>query len=591
MLGRAFRYDVLAAASGLDEETLVEGLDELWRRQIVREQGVDAYDFSHDKLRAVAYASLGSARRRLLHKRAAEALVTLAGDDPSMDAQVAGHLEQAGDRRQAVAHYRKAAEAARAVYAAPEAIRLYRHILSNELAAVLTPDEKCDLLLALGNLFNESHRGTEAEHVFRALAAEAITSTNPLWMAKAQRGLGTALRAQSLYAAALAALEDARRAFERMGNRQELGDTLQQLGLTLFSMDAIPDAREAYQAHVHIASEIGDQRGLVLALTELGTLHWHVGDLVAARAACQQALPIAEAIGYKPGVCNALLLMGGTYEPDVAEMTRWELRAATIAQEIDDREIYLNALLNITLSLQARGQPLRALAGSLKATTMAAEVGDRHNICFGLLRAANNLRELQRPRQAEAVYRAVLPVFRQLGAFSHLCAAQIKFADLLLELDLPDEAAHALDEAYATATAGQGRLQREEFRRRHLALTGIRIRVAQGLLDGVGARQELEELLVDAGADQVSEIAYWRWRLVGGEDNRLAAAEFLQDAYTVTGYARLRKYYLELTGKHLPEAPPLPDVSALIPTPPDLDTLLAQIATMLPALTLTTNIA
>jgi len=51
--------------------------DELWQRRIVRDessQRVDAYDFTHDKLREVAYDSLSAARRRLIHRRIAEAL-------------------------------------------------------------------------------------------------------------------------------------------------------------------------------------------------------------------------------------------------------------------------------------------------------------------------------------------------------------------------------------------------------------------------------------------------------------------------------------------------------------------------------------
>ncbi len=60
VIGRAFTFDVLARASSMDEDTLVLGLDELWQRRIVREQGSDAYDFSHDKLREQAYASLSA---------------------------------------------------------------------------------------------------------------------------------------------------------------------------------------------------------------------------------------------------------------------------------------------------------------------------------------------------------------------------------------------------------------------------------------------------------------------------------------------------------------------------------------------------
>ena len=54
---------------------MVRGLDELWRRRIIREQsgGVvgATYDFSHDKIRQVAYLGISPTRRRLLHLRIA----------------------------------------------------------------------------------------------------------------------------------------------------------------------------------------------------------------------------------------------------------------------------------------------------------------------------------------------------------------------------------------------------------------------------------------------------------------------------------------------------------------------------------------
>ena len=96
-IGREFTFEVLQQASGDDEEMLVRGLDELWQRRIIREIGTNAYDFSHGKLRDVAYASLSAARRRLLHRRVAEALVVVHADGlDSVSAQVAAHYQQAG---------------------------------------------------------------------------------------------------------------------------------------------------------------------------------------------------------------------------------------------------------------------------------------------------------------------------------------------------------------------------------------------------------------------------------------------------------------------------------------------------------------
>src|SRR5829696_9018657 len=73
-IGCEFSTDVLAQASQAGEAALVGGLDELWRRRIVRDRGPDAYDFTHDRIREVAYLGLSPARRRHTHLLVARAL-------------------------------------------------------------------------------------------------------------------------------------------------------------------------------------------------------------------------------------------------------------------------------------------------------------------------------------------------------------------------------------------------------------------------------------------------------------------------------------------------------------------------------------
>ncbi|MDQ3986676.1 MAG: AAA family ATPase, partial [Actinomycetota bacterium] len=76
-VGREFAVDSLAGASVIDDIPFVRGLDELWRRGIIREHGIDAYDFSHGKIRDVAYEALSPAARRRNHLLIAEALLKL----------------------------------------------------------------------------------------------------------------------------------------------------------------------------------------------------------------------------------------------------------------------------------------------------------------------------------------------------------------------------------------------------------------------------------------------------------------------------------------------------------------------------------
>jgi predicted ATPase len=115
-IGREFSFPVLAGASDQEEDTLVRALDELWQRRIVREQGADGYDFSHDKLREVAYAGLSTARRRLVHRRVAQALEHVYTNDlDSVSAQVAAHYERAGQPQEAAPFHQRAAEVSRRI--------------------------------------------------------------------------------------------------------------------------------------------------------------------------------------------------------------------------------------------------------------------------------------------------------------------------------------------------------------------------------------------------------------------------------------------------------------------------------------------
>ena len=130
VIGRAFDLEVLVRLVG-DEEMVVRALDELWRKRIVREQGPNAYDFTHDKLREVAYGEISAPQRRRLHRRVAEVLVAAHEKDlDPVSAQIAAHYESAGLFEQAIPHYARAAVVAQGVYANDEAIALAERGLS-----------------------------------------------------------------------------------------------------------------------------------------------------------------------------------------------------------------------------------------------------------------------------------------------------------------------------------------------------------------------------------------------------------------------------------------------------------------------------
>jgi tetratricopeptide (TPR) repeat protein len=122
VIGREFRLDLLAESSGISEDEAASALDELLERRLVRERSGGSYDFSHDNIREVAYGGLGSARRRLLHHRIAQAQIASTAGSRSAAAGIAKHLDQGGYFEDAIPYYKLAAEHALDLYADGEAV-------------------------------------------------------------------------------------------------------------------------------------------------------------------------------------------------------------------------------------------------------------------------------------------------------------------------------------------------------------------------------------------------------------------------------------------------------------------------------------
>src|SRR6266568_5075984 len=142
-IGREFTLDLLSTVGNADVESAVCALDELWHKRIIREHGANSYDFTHDKLREVAYAEISAPQRRMLHLRVAQALEAIHAEDlDSVSGQLAAHYERAGMIEQALPSYQRAAAVAQRVYANEAAISLLSRSL--ELLELLPTGSKRD---------------------------------------------------------------------------------------------------------------------------------------------------------------------------------------------------------------------------------------------------------------------------------------------------------------------------------------------------------------------------------------------------------------------------------------------------------------
>ena len=130
-VGRDFSLDLLAEASDLPPDSVVNAVDELWRRRIVVQNTPTTYDFAHDLLRDTAYEETSPPRRLLLHRRLAQAMELLHGERlGGVAAVVADQYDRAGLTARAVRSHVRAAEAASALFANDDAIHHYERALT-----------------------------------------------------------------------------------------------------------------------------------------------------------------------------------------------------------------------------------------------------------------------------------------------------------------------------------------------------------------------------------------------------------------------------------------------------------------------------
>jgi DNA-binding SARP family transcriptional activator len=202
--GRVFKFDVLEHASSENEETVVQGLDELWRRRIIREQGTDGYSFSHDKIREVAYTRMSLARRRLLHHRIAQAMeIVYERLLESVSGQIATHYELAGRLEQAIPYYERAAEAAQRIYANADAIRDYRRAITLlQGSGDYSQSDVVRLYERLGDVLHWTGHYDEARSAFQQ-AANAVPPADLIHRARLYRKVSNVWRDQYRYQEAL----------------------------------------------------------------------------------------------------------------------------------------------------------------------------------------------------------------------------------------------------------------------------------------------------------------------------------------------------------------------------------------------------
>ncbi|GAA1712315.1 AAA family ATPase [Kribbella yunnanensis] len=200
VLGRVFELTTLRYLVHRSDHELASELQSAVGAGIVHTDGSGTYRFAHGLLQQTAYADLPLDLRGSLHRRVGEVLEGRYSAEPEMHATALAHhfvaAIRCGQPTEALAHRAldysvRAARRASQLLAYEEAETHYEQalaVLDRTLSG--TPDQRCDLLLALGSARRRAGRLSTAQQAYREAAVLARSLGSADRLVRAALGFG-----------------------------------------------------------------------------------------------------------------------------------------------------------------------------------------------------------------------------------------------------------------------------------------------------------------------------------------------------------------------------------------------------------------
>ena len=463
-VGRSFSFELLMHAGAMDESRMVQALDELWRRRIIKENDAgargDVYDFSHDRIRDVAYDRLSSVRRRYNHRTLAAALTTLhAAHLDAVSAQVARHHEQAGNHREAVRFYRMAGAWAAAHFAHADTIRYVSRALD------LSEDDDHAGRFDLHARREEAYL-MQAARADQARELDAMTALADALDAPDKRITVLLRRAalaeiQGKYADAIAWMDridwddapaqdvtDTTAAHQAERRRQQEIAAAVRLGSIYWNQGDYPRAETVYRRGLARAEQAGDRVHAATILLHLGALNAYHGPYAEALRISRAALDAAHVVGNEEGQIWARNQLGyviveqGDDDYGAAEEALKD--GLALARQTGNRTYIAKLSSNLAMLYDRRGEHDRGLACLDEALAIAQETGSARHQAFALNYRGNLLLNRGDYAGAGDALEQALTLFHAIGYRQGEGKTLSELALLTLILGEPDAArAHA----------------------------------------------------------------------------------------------------------------------------------------------------
>ena len=338
ILGREFPFALLLKATGEEEEPLAEIVERLVGLGILRERPEERLEFVREDLRGEIYATLTDTRRRLLHKRAGEALEATGAADIQTVFALARHFYLGKIDEKAAAYNRLAGEFAARTYspatARPHlerALECHRRAFPNDLSGELeitlelavqldrvgelkpaetllsealarpplmhaaSPTQRSLLKAYLARIMTDQGRWDDADRLTEELLGSAETHMSPVTLIAVHRLRGELLYYWGRYAKSLEHHDQALALATSLGDEREIAlENVRRANVLGMIPERLNEAVEAYVKGKDALLKLGDKGEAAYALLFQGVVLSQHGKSEEGLKVLHQAEKLAE---------------------------------------------------------------------------------------------------------------------------------------------------------------------------------------------------------------------------------------------------------------------------------------------------------
>jgi Nif-specific regulatory protein len=414
VIGKGFDSELLASASGCEQEELYRIITGLLRLEIFREKQTHdryEYEFAHTQIREVLYKRLTSPEKKALHEKVGNSLERIhRGAEEVVVDRLAYHFIAAANKQKGVSYGIKTAKKSKKTHAHERSIDIYEAVLDllqptdvKQNAQVL--EDLADSLITIGN-YEEAERRYHALLSFiasdREKSAEIRAKLGSVYSKKGEYDTAIQHLETSLENASKKALPEV---LVRLGTiyfrksdydsaRRFLNQALDQLGgteeseiaghvwSTLVGVHAhLGKYREALRCSkksLDIFKSLKNKPGLAAGLTNSGNIHYAINELKQALQCYEKGVKLADEIGDRPLAAMVLDNLGNAHcrTEDYSRAAECSEKSLRIRQRIGDKWGTANSLNNLANIYTTQGQYSKGVPLLRKGLVIMDSVGD-----------------------------------------------------------------------------------------------------------------------------------------------------------------------------------------------------------------------